>query len=317
MKESSISEMIEKFLDGDRLIAARVISMVEDEVPEGHRILDSLYSRVGTAHRIGITGPPGAGKSTIVDRVAHEMRGEDLKIGIIAADPSSPFTGGAFLGDRIRMAEIATDDSVFIRSLATRGNLGGLPRTAEDICDVLDAFGKETVIIETAGVGQTELEIVHAADTTIVVLVPESGDSIQAMKAGLMEIGDIFCINKSDREGADRALGILRESLEMKGNVEWKPPVLKTIATSGTGIEELVLSIKAHREHLLEQGLLEKKRKQRIEAKIIAAVKDKLWNPVLEDLKKELPSKVEQVYSTRMTPTEAVEEIVRQLGGSL
>jgi LAO/AO transport system kinase len=306
--------MIENFLKGDRLVAARVISMVENDLPEGREILDSLYGRVGGAHRIGITGPPGAGKSTIVDQVVLRLRKDGLHIGIIAADPSSPFTGGAFLGDRIRMADVATDDGVFIRSLATRGNSGGLPRTAEDICDVLDAFGKDAVVIETAGVGQTEFEIVHAADTTIVVLVPESGDSIQAMKAGLMEIGDIFCINKADREGADRAASVLRESLELKGEASWKPPVLLTIATEGAGIAELVDRVRDHRKYLAEHGLLESKRKARIESKIVTAVRERIWNRAYQRFEQDLPSKVERVYLTRITPTEAVEEIVEGLG---
>jgi LAO/AO transport system kinase len=305
--------MIERFLRGDSLTAARVISMVEDDVPLGRQILDSLYTRVGNAHRIGITGPPGAGKSTVVDQIVVQLRKENLSIGIIAADPSSPFTGGAFLGDRIRMSDIAMDSAVFIRSLATRGNPGGLPRTAEDICDVLDAFGKERILIETAGVGQTELEIVEAADTTVVVLVPESGDSIQAMKAGLMEIGDIFCVNKSDRDGADTAAAVLNETLGFKPWEGWRPPVLKTVATQGAGIDELVVQIEEHRRYLCSQGLLEKKRKDRIESKIMAAVMEKVWNPVVERFKNSLPSKVELVYRTKLTPTQAVEQIMKEL----
>lgn len=305
--------MIERFLKGDTLAAARVISLVEDDIPEGHKILDSLYGRVGTAHRLGVTGPPGAGKSTIVDQVVLLLRKEDRKIGILAVDPSSPFTGGAFLGDRIRMQDIALDEAVFIRSLATRGGQGGLPRTAEDICDIMDAFGKDTILIETAGVGQTELEIVHAADTTVVVLVPESGDSVQAMKAGLMEIGDIFCVNKSDREGSDRAVSTLKEILDYRNSDGWHPPVVRTIATDGVGIEELVRAVSKHRMYLTQQGLMERKRKERIEFKIVSAVRERMWEPVRDSLERELSSLVDRVYSTKISPTEAVEEILKKL----
>jgi len=305
--------MIERFLSGDTLAAARVISLVEDGMPEGHKILDSLYDRVGTAHRLGITGPPGAGKSTIVDQIGLVLRKEDKKIGILAVDPSSPFTGGAFLGDRIRMRDIALDETVFIRSLATRGSHGGLPRTAEDICDIMDAFGKDTILIETAGVGQTELEVVHAADTTVVVLVPESGDSIQAMKAGLMEIGDIFCVNKSDREGADRAVSTLKEILDLKDSDGWHPPVIRTIATDGVGIDELVRAASEHRAYLTKQGLMERRRKERIELKIVNAVRERMWEPVRDSLAQELPPLVDRVYSAKITPAEAVEEIMKKL----
>ncbi len=223
---------------GDRVALARAISHVENDAPDAVAILDACFEKSGTAFRIGITGPPGAGKSTLVTRLAQGYRTRGESVAIVAVDPTSPFSGGALLGDRVRMGELAGDPGVFIRSMATRGSLGGLAVHTAQVCDVLDAAGYERILIETVGVGQSELEVAQTADSTAVVLVPESGDGVQAMKAGLMEIADVFVINKADREGAERGAFAVRSALELRQKQsEWDPPVLLTIASQGDGVD--------------------------------------------------------------------------------
>ena len=242
---------IDRLLAGDPRAIARAISLVEDETAAGARLIAQIFARTGRAYLVGITGAPGSGKSTLVDRLAGEIRRAGLTVGIIAVDPTSPFTGGAILGDRVRMSAHAGDAGVFIRSMATRGHLGGLARATSDVALILDAAGKDIVIIETVGVGPDEVDIVRTADISIVLLVPGTGDDVQALKAGIMEIADIFVVNKADRDGADRVAQSIAANLTLQTFApgEWKPPILKTEATSGAGVEALWAEIGRYREH--------------------------------------------------------------------
>lgn len=298
------ADLLERFRAGQRFALARAISLVENLRPGFDALLHEIHTDIGNAQRIGVTGPPGAGKSTLTSKLALEYRNRDERVGIVAVDPSSPFTGGALLGDRIRMTNISTDLGVFIRSMATRGSLGGLAVSTKEVADLLDAFGFERVITETVGVGQSELEIAETADTTVVVLVPESGDSIQAMKAGLMEIADIFVVNKADRPGADRLAQELEVMLHMRlGEAQpaaaghhgvslrtvgkaararakesameqggWAIPVIRTVAQSGDGIDELRETLDRHAVYLSESGELSRRRRRRLGERVRGVV---------------------------------------------
>jgi LAO/AO transport system kinase len=245
-----------KILQGDQLAGGRLIRLLEEGAPEGIAGFKAIFSHTGKAFVLGITGPPGSGKSTLVAHIIAEFRRRNLRVGVVAVDPSSPLSGGAFLGDRLRMRQHTEDEGVFIRSMATRGHLGGLSRTTRETVMVLDAMGYDVVIIETVGVGQDEVEIADFAHTTAIVSIPGLGDDIQTMKAGLLEIGDVFIVNKADRLGADEEVARLRGMLEMGTIPEdgWKPPVLKTIAVKGKGVAELVDAVWRHRQYLMDSG---------------------------------------------------------------
>jgi LAO/AO transport system kinase len=309
-----VNSLVKKILSSDKNAIAKGISMVENESKNSAELLKQLYKSTGNAYLVGITGPPGAGKSTITSCLTKMFRANGFKVGIIAVDPTSPFTGGALLGDRIRMQESGSDNDVFIRSMATRGSLGGLSRKAKEASEILDASGKDFIIIETVGVGQSELDIAQTADTTIVILVPESGDAVQTMKAGLMEIGDIFVINKSDRSGSD-ALGVaLRTRLHLKMTKESdrQVPVVKTVASHNKGTDELYSYIMMHKEYLEKKGKLELKRKENLIKQINELVNNRLEHKFwTKDKKDNLESSIDKISKREVTPYDFVDELFK------
>jgi len=284
----SESELIDGVLKGNRRALARLITLIEDEDLLASKVLAKLYKHTGKAHIIGITGPPGSGKSTIVTKLIPELRKKQKTIGIVCVDPSSPFSGGALLGDRIRMQEHTLDEAVYVRSMGTRGHLGGLARSTSDAVRAIDAFGKDVIIVETVGAGQAEVEIIEIAQTVIVTDVPGSGDDIQAIKAGIMEIADIFVVNKSDLPGADNKVMEINAMLELDSRQrDWTPPVILTDARSGDGIPELVEKIEQHIEFLKKSGLLNQKDLKRSRDELEDLMRDKLTRKLLEKLRDE------------------------------
>ncbi len=299
---------------GDLRAAARLMRDLDDGVPAAQRSLRQLYKHTGRSFILGITGAPGAGKSTLVDAIVGEFRAIGKTVGVVAIDPTSPYSGGAILGDRIRMQRHYLDDGVFIKSLATRGHLGGLSRSTIDVVNVMDAMGKDVVIIETVGVGQDEVEIVKVAHTNLVVVVPGLGDDIQAIKAGILEIADIFVVNKADREGADRTRRDLETMVSLNDyeEGEWVPPVMPTEAVSGKGVGELVEMIDSHREHVFIDDNLELFRREKATVELFEMLKTRLLEEAVGDLERHglLDGLISDIAARRKDPYSIVEKLV-------
>ncbi|MEM3464615.1 MAG: methylmalonyl Co-A mutase-associated GTPase MeaB [Candidatus Bathyarchaeia archaeon] len=311
---AKVEEITRGVLAGDRRSIAKAITMVESNAPEAKKLVSLIYPHTGKAHVIGLTGPGGSGKSTLIEKMVREYRRRGKTVGVVAVDPTSPFTGGAFLGDRIRMQELSTDEGVFIRSMATRNYAGGIAKTTKDAVKVLDAAGKDVVIVETVGAGQSEVEIVKVAHTIVVVHAPGLGDEIQAIKAGLMEIADIFVVNKADRENAEKAVMDLQAMLQL-GDKEaaWKTPILKTTAITGEGVPQLIEKIEEHR-IFLQKGLGFKRKLGKAEAELVDAIKETLANSIVEELKKEgkFEKILREIVDRKIDPASAAEKLLNK-----
>jgi LAO/AO transport system kinase len=343
----SFDALVADFEAGKSAALARAVSIVENHRAGYDELMTRLHPQIGRAQRLGITGPPGAGKSTVTNLIVQSLRQEGHTVGVIAVDPTSPFTGGALLGDRVRMESVALDPGVYIRSMATRGSLGGLSARTAEVADVLDAFGFDRIIIETVGVGQTELDIARTADTTVVVLVPESGDSIQTLKAGVMEIADIFVVNKGDRPGADRLrndielmlglrrgstgnvpahhgvqlrsfnpIRVAREAARAEDPERWTPPVLGTIASKGEGIDVLLAAVARHFRYLEISGALKGRRRIRLRNQVAEVVAERVRNRLWDDPETNawLDAQLDLLESGAATPFSVADELLRRSG---
>jgi len=309
--------LADRLLSGDARAIARAISLIEDEAPAATDLLRRIFPHTGRAYLVGVTGPPGAGKSTLVDRMTQQLRARGKTVGVVAVDPTSPFSGGAILGDRVRMQSHAGDPGVFIRSMATRGHLGGVARATYEVALVLDAAGKDVVLIETVGVGQDEVDIVRTADVSIVTLVPGTGDEVQALKAGIMEIADVFLVNKADREGADRTVASIESllALETYADGAWRPPILRTQATTGDGVAEVLDTIDRFRSWPSHDG--QARRRARSEFRLRELLADRFLDHISREVLHdgEFDAVLERIAQRSLDPYTAANEIVsRALG---
>ena len=314
---SKTDEIVKGVLAGNRRSIAKAISAIENNTDAGQQLIAKLFAHTGRAHVIGLTGAGGAGKSTLIEKMIREYRKRGKTVGIVAVDPTSPFSGGAFLGDRIRMQELSTDQGVFIRSMASRNFPGGIARATKDAAKVLDAAGKDVVIVETVGAGQSEVEIIKVAQTIVVVHAPGLGDEIQAIKAGIMEIADVFVVNKADRENANKAVMDIQANMQLNSKqTAWKPPVLKTLALTGEGVNELVEKIEEHKCFL--EGNAECRitsLRNRAEAELVEAIKDQTANALIEELRRrgKLDELLQKILEKKMDPASAAERLLKEV----